>query len=153
MSNRAWLDRIIGDRMAVDREFSDRVTDSEFTRQEWGLIMTAVEFQIDNPGDADRAELVADTSKLPQIMPELENVRKQMGAIGGGTESSSSGGGILGSVRDALGFGGGDGGGGNHQQKQVEAEELVAAYATALQQRLEDENRWDEIRRLAADDS
>ncbi|MFB6255890.1 MAG: DUF5799 family protein, partial [Haloplanus sp.] len=59
MSN--WTDRIVGDRMAVDREFSDRVRASEFSNQEWGLVMTAVDFEIEHAEDPDRARIVADT--------------------------------------------------------------------------------------------
>ncbi|PSQ50489.1 hypothetical protein BRD15_01640, partial [Halobacteriales archaeon SW_6_65_15] len=110
MTERGWQDIIVGDRMAVDQEFAQRVSDSQFSRQEWGLIMTAVEFEIENPDDAEQARVVADTSKVEQVMPELENVRNQMNAMGGagGGGGQSGGGGIFGSVKDALGLGGGD---------------------------------------------
>ena len=36
-----WTDAIVGERMAVDNQFTDRVTASRFSSQEWGLIMTA----------------------------------------------------------------------------------------------------------------
>ncbi|MFB6256979.1 MAG: DUF5799 family protein, partial [Haloplanus sp.] len=36
-----WTDTIVRDRMTVDQEFDERVRQSAFTSQEWGLIMTA----------------------------------------------------------------------------------------------------------------
>ncbi|MCH7661416.1 MAG: hypothetical protein IH933_12825, partial [Euryarchaeota archaeon] len=67
MSRQPWMDRIVGDRMAVDREFTERVNGSRFSSQQWGLIMTATEFEIRNPEEPEQAELVANTEKLPQI--------------------------------------------------------------------------------------
>jgi len=139
-----WTDSIVGDRMTVDREFNDRVENSEFTSQEWGLIMTATELDIEHAGDPDRARIVADTEKLPQIMPELENVRSQMsqmgGAPGGDTES---GGGIVDSLKGALGLGGG---GGVDEDRVDAAEKLTQAYADALQSHLESKNKWEQVR-------
>jgi len=78
-----WTDRIVSERMTVDREFGTRVQSSRFTSQEWSLIMTATEFEIEHPEDTERARLVANTEKVEQILPELENVRSQVGAMGG----------------------------------------------------------------------
>lgn len=140
-----WTDTIVGDRMTVDREFNERVADSDFTSQEWGLIMTATEFEIEHPDDPERARIVADTEKLPQIMPELENVRSQMAQMGGApSESKSSGGGgLFGSIMDALGLGGGGGGG---SERQAEAERLVQEYADELQRHLESNGKWERVR-------
>ncbi|MFA9515975.1 DUF5799 family protein [Halopenitus sp. H-Gu1] len=137
-----WMDSIVGDRMAVDREFNDRVADSEFSSQEWGLIMTATEFEIEHPEDPDRARLVADTSKLPQMMPEIENIRQRMPAAGGGGGGSAGGsGGILDAVRNALGLGDGA-----DDDRLAEAERLVQEYADALQDRLESTGSWEQTR-------
>ncbi|SEH41525.1 hypothetical protein SAMN05192561_101792 [Halopenitus malekzadehii] len=141
-----WTDAIVGDRMAVDQEFNDRVMNSQFSNQEWGLIMTATELEIENPEDPDRARIVADTSKLPEMMPELDSLREQMpGAAGGGGGSGGGGsGGFLGSVRSALGLDGDDG--------EADAERLEAAetmtqeYAERLQQRLEDNGKFERAR-------
>jgi hypothetical protein len=149
MTERAWQDLIVGDRMAVDQEFAQQVTDSQFSRQEWGLIMTAVEFEIENPGDAERAQIVADTSKVEQVIPELENVRNQMdamGAAGGGGQTG--GGGIFDSVKDALGLGGGAGGGVD-QERLDAATRLADEYAGELQQRLESQGKWAQVREAA----
>ena len=146
-----WQDMIVGDRMAVDNEFSSRIESSRFSRQEWGLIMTVASFEIENPEDEASAELVADTSQLEAMMPEIENVANMgpMGAPGGG--SDSGGGGLLGSIRDALGLSG-DGSDGNSidEGKLADAEALVAEYAETLQAHLESEGRWDEVRTAAA---
>lgn len=145
-----WQDMIVGDRMAVDDEFSARVERSGFSRQEWGLIMTATDFDIRDPADEDAATLVADTSELPAIMPELENVA-QMGPMGQPQQREQSGGGIVDSVLGALGLGDdGDGGGGTDQERLEEAERLVQAYADELQAHLEDQGRWGEVRAAAA---
>ena len=152
MTENRWTDRIVGDRMAVDREFTDDVEQSEFSRQEWGLIMTAVEFEIANPGEAD-AELVANTSKLPQIMPELEKLTSQMNSMGGGGRSSGRGGrssgGFVDSVKGALGLGGGTSGGSADEERLANATALVEAYAGQLQQRLEARGTWDEVQQAA----
>jgi len=140
MSN--WTDRIVGDRMAVDREFNERVLDSEFSNQEWGLIMTAVEFEIEHADDPDRARIVADTESLPQMLPELEKVQQGMGPGGPGAQGSrDSGTGVLDAIRGALGMGGGD-----DAERLDAAERLVDEYADALQRRLEAEGKWDEVR-------
>lgn len=143
-----WTDSIVGDRMTVDREFNDRVTRSEFTRQEWGLIMTATEFEIENAEDPERARIVANTEKLPHIMPELENVRSQMASMGGapadGSASSGGGGGLFDSIKGALGLGGG--GGGADRERQAAAERLVREYADELQTHLESRGKWNQVR-------
>ena len=140
-----WTDSIVGDRMTVDREFNDRITNSEFTSQEWGLIMTATEFDIEHADDPERARIVADTEKLPQIMPELENVRSQMSQMGGapGEGGGSGGSGIVDSLKGALGLGGSDG---PDQDRIDAAEKLTQAYADELQQHLESKNKWEQVR-------
>ena len=147
MSN--WTDSIVGDRMTVDREFNDRIQSSEFTGQEWGLIMTATEFEIENADDPEAARIVSDTEKLPQIMPELENIRSQMGAMGGATGGSSGGssggGGLFGSIKKAFGLGGGGSGGGDDERLQA-AERLTQEYADELQQHLESKGKWEQVR-------
>jgi hypothetical protein len=143
-----WTDSIVGDRMQVDREFNDRIRSSEFSSQEWGLIMTATELDIERADDPDEARIVADTSKLPQVMPELENVRSQMqsmGGAGGGSGSGSSGGGLMDSVRSALGLGG-SGGGGVDQDRLDAAERLTQEYADELQSHLEGKGKWERVR-------
>ena len=143
-----WRDMIVGDRMTVDDEFSRRVDNSQFSRQEWGLIMTATRFEIRNPEDEAAAELVADTSELPGIMPELETVAN-MGPMGQPREDDS-GGGLFESLFGALGLGG-DGQGDTDAERLEAAERMVAAYADELQAHLEAEGRWDEVRTAAAD--
>ena len=141
MSTRPWEDRIVGDRMTVDQEFTDTVESSQFSRQQWGLIMTAVEFDIENPSD-ESAALVADTEKLPHVMDELDDIdaRNPMAA------SDDSDGGIL----DSLGglFGGGDD---DHDEQLAAAERLADRYAEQLQTHLEEQGKWDEIRAAARD--
>ncbi|UIP01085.1 DUF5799 family protein [Halobaculum sp. CBA1158] len=138
-----WTDAIVGERMAVDREFTDRLRDSRFSNQEWGLIMTATEFEIENADDPDSARIVADTEKLPQIIPELENISKQMGAMSGQEDSSGPLGGIVSDITDTL-FGGG--GGGADREKLEAAEQLTQEYAEQLQRHLEQKDRFEQVR-------
>ncbi|MFD1571959.1 DUF5799 family protein [Halorubrum laminariae] len=142
-----WTDAIVGERMTVDSQFNDRVAASRFSSQEWGLIMTAIEFEIENPGDPDAARLVADTSSLPTIMPELENVRSQVAAMGGapgGSDGGGSGGGLVDSIKGALGLGG-SGDDGVSDEEFEAAERLVQEYADELQAELEDVGKWEQV--------
>jgi len=140
MTDSDWTSRIAGERMAVDKQFSDRVEASSFSNQQWGLVMTAVEFEITDPGDPETARLVADTSKLGSIMPELDRVGNQnpMAAGGDSGPSESSAGGLLDGVKSLLGLTGGD----SDDERTDEAEELAQAYAEELQSQLESNGRW-----------
>jgi len=144
-----WTDSVVGERMALDQEFSERVRASEFTSQEWSLVMTAIEFEIEHADDPDRARIVVDDSNLDQIVPELDTIREQMQGMGaGGGSSGGSSGGVLDGVKSALGLGGG--GGDDHAEKADAAASLAQEYATELQTRLERNDRWDEVRTIAA---
>lgn len=144
-----WRDRIVGARMTVDDKYASTIDNSQFSRQEWGLVMTAVEFDIEHAANESEARLVADTSSLPDVIPELDRVREaqQMGAGGGGSRGDS---GVLGTVKDALGLGGG--GDGMDEEKLRAAEDLVDGYARELQTHLEERGRWQEIRAAATED-
>lgn len=148
-----WRDMVVSDRMAVDREFGDRVDRSQFTRQEWGLIMTAAEFHIEHPEDPERARIVADTSSVPAVVPQFENLREAqaVGAGGGIAGPDSGGGGLLDSVKRALGLDGGDGGDEADEETLAAAQELADEYAAQLQERLERRDRWDDVRAAAAE--
>lgn len=154
MSDSSWTDRIVGDRMAVDQQFASTIASSEFTNQQWSLIMTATEFEIEHPADPDRAQLVADTDKVDQILPELDNLASGMGAMGAPGPTDGSGGGSSGSlfdsIRGALGLG--DGGGSSDEEKLEAAERLTQDYADQLQEHLESRGKWDAVCEAAADD-
>ena len=143
-----WTDAIVGERMAVDREFSERVRDSRFSNQEWGLIMTATEFEIRDAADDENARLVANTEKVPQILPALEEMSSQTGAVpggggaGGGDARSNGSGGIVSNIKDAL-----FGGGGSADDETLDAaERLTDEYAGRLQERLEQNGKWEQVR-------
>lgn len=140
MSN-GWRDQLAGARMQVDQQFNDRIVNSQFSNQEWGLIMTAVEFDIESPEKRDEAQLVARTENISQIIPELENLPQGMGGAPGG---SSWGSGLVSSLRNALGFGNGSASGGDAEMERA-ATELVEEYALELQNYLEEQGRWEEI--------
>jgi hypothetical protein len=107
--------------------------------------MTATELEIEAPGEPEAARIVANTEKLPQIMPELENVRSQVESMGGAPASDSgSSGGLVDSIKGALGLGGG--GGGVDQAKLEAAEQLTQEYADELQRHLESKGKWEQVR-------
>jgi len=143
MSDNDWTGRIAGERMAVDKQFSDRVKASSFSNQQWGLVMTAVKFEITNPEDPESASIVADTSKLGSVMPEIDRVGNQAPMAGGSERptAESSGGGFLDGVKALLGMTGGDG----DDERTAEAEELAQAYAAELQSQLESNGRWETV--------
>ncbi|MFW5917584.1 MAG: DUF5799 family protein [Halorubrum sp.] len=145
-----WTDAIVGERMTVDNQFNDRVAASRFSSQEWGLIMTATEFEIEDADDPEKARVVPDTSNLPAIMPELENVRSQMSAMGGAPSrgdagGSGSGGGLVDSIKGALGLGSGGSDGPSDEEFEA-AERLVGEYADELQAHLEEVGKWEQVR-------
>ncbi len=145
MSN--WTDAIVGHRMTVDQEFSERVQASQFSNAEWGLIMTATEFEIDDADDPDSARIVANTSNVEAIIPELESIRSQTAAMGGqpGGSREESTAGLFGSLKSALGFG--KGGSENvDQEKLAAAERLTQEYAEALHSHLIDTNSLEQAR-------
>jgi len=143
-----WRDQLAGARMRVDQQFNDRILNSQFSNQEWGLIMTAVEFDIEKPEDPETAQLVARTENIPQILPELENLPQGMGGAPGGG-NSGSGGGLFSGLFGALGLGGGEEG--VDQEKLDAATNLVEEYTTELQAYLEEEGRWEMICERATD--
>lgn len=150
MSN-GWRDKLAGARMRVDQEFNQRVLDSQFSNQEWGLIMTAVEFDIDNPESPDSAEMTANTENLEQIMPELENLPQGMARPGGGAGGSDDSG-VIDSLKSVLGFDGSDANGsGVDEDELAAATELVEEYAAELQLHLEEQGRWSEVCAAAAE--
>ncbi|QLH83337.1 DUF5799 family protein [Halosimplex pelagicum] len=147
MSDSEWSDRIVGERMQTDQEFAEKVAASNFSRQQWGLIMTAVEFEIENPDDPESARLVANTSKVESIVPELEKVDQASGMAAGGGRPEDDSGGILDGVRDALGLGGGSDG--IDREQLAAAEEMAQMYAGDLQEKLESKGKWEEVCVLA----
>jgi hypothetical protein len=145
MSESDWTDAIVGERMAVDQQFAAEVRDSPFSNQEWGLIMTAAEFEIVDADDPENARIVPNTEKVAGIMPEVEKMDQGMGGAPGGAGGSGGGGdGVFSSVKDALGVGGG--GDGGEPERIDEAEDLLERYAEALQEHLAEKGRWEQVR-------
>ncbi|WP_435144677.1 DUF5799 family protein [Halobaculum sp. P14] len=142
-----WTDAIVGDRMAVDRKFSEQVNASQFSNQQWGLIMTATEFDIEHADDPERARIVADTERLPGIIPELDNIANQMNAAaGGGADGGRSSGNPIGGFVDELKSLLSGGGSGPDREKLEAAERLTQEYADELQRHLEENGTWEQVR-------
>lgn len=145
-----WRDQLAGARMRVDQQFQERVTESRFSNQQWGLIMTAVEWDVRRPEDPREAQLVADTSNLPDIVPELDRVQEQLAGAARPT-ADEGGGGITARLESLFGgFFGSSNAGSDHEAQLADAEALVQEYARELQGYLESQNRWEEIRTAAA---
>jgi len=108
-------------------------------------VAVAIEFDIEGAEKPETATLVADTSKLPSIMPELDKVGQggPMGGAPGGSDpgGSSGSGGFLSGLKAALGLAGG----GGDDDRTEEAEQLAQAYADELQQQLESNGRWESV--------
>jgi len=142
-----WQDLIVGARMTVDQAFTDRVQASEFTNQEWGLIMTATELDIERADDPEAARLVADTGAIESVLPELEQIRSQRGQVAGGGASDNNSG-VVDSIKSALGFDDDDT---VDQTKVAAAESLAQEYAEKLQQHLESNDEFEPVRRAYTD--
>ncbi|WP_247729095.1 DUF5799 family protein [Halovivax limisalsi] len=150
MTETSWTDQIVGERMAVDREFADQVAQSQFSNQEWSLVMTATTFEITDPADPDAATLVANTEQVEHVLPEFENLEAGVAGMGGQPAAGSSGGGLLDSLKSAIGLGGDE----DVSEADLEAADALAQeYASELQDRLEETGRWGEVRELAAADA
>lgn len=134
MSDAEWRDLIVGDRMQIDQQFAERVRQSEFTNQQWSLIMTAVELEVQGTGE--ETTLVADTSRVPDIIPELDRINQQMGAQPGAPDLD--GGGLVDSIKSSLGLGGGSA----DEETIRAAERLAADYATELESHLRETGKW-----------
>jgi hypothetical protein len=106
------------------------------------MIMTAVEFEIETPERPEEATFVANTEKLDQVMPALDDIGADatpMGGVpGGGRGDRSPGGGLLDSIKGALGLGGDE----TDTDRIATAEALTAEYAERLQTRLEEHDKW-----------
>ena len=142
-----WTDQIVGARMAVDEAFASEVANAGISRQEWGLIMTSVEFEIERPEEPGEATLVADAA-LESIGPALEGLAAERSPLEGGERSDD--GGVIATIRSALGLADEEAGGLDEGQLEA-AQELTRAYASRLQRRLESQDRWAAICGRAAE--
>lgn len=139
MAERAWQDLIVGDRMQVDQAFAARVRESGFSNQEWSLVMTAVELEIQESGEG--ATLVADTSRVADIAPEIERIKERMGPYSAGEQGADRGGGLIDSLRSSLGLSGGS----VDPETIQRAEKLAAAYAAELEAHLRENGKWEQV--------
>lgn len=145
-----WTDQFIGDRMAVDQEFSDRIQNSSFTTQEWGTIMTAVEFVIESPENPESATLVARTDDIEHVLPALEDMQGPMGPAGPGSSEQSSSDGIVSRILGSLGIG--------EEEEKIDEEQLQTAkqladeYASTFEEHLKEQEKWEQACSVAAEE-
>jgi hypothetical protein len=145
-----WTDMLAGARMQVDQQFQSRLERSEFTNQEWGLVMTAVDFKIMNADDPEEAQLVADRDQIRQIIPELDSIQRQMGGAARPVESNPDGSGMFGRLKQYLGFLSDDSSDKPDEERLASAKMLVDEYTEQLEAYLRENGRWEEIREAAA---
>lgn len=136
-----WTDRIVSAQIAVNDRFADRLQHSQLSRQEWGLVRSAVDFEIKHPNDPDRARIIAKTQNLSTIMPKLIQIAEMTSTAASHRTGSSS---IFDAVKTALGLN--DSVDALRTEKRDQAEQLAAAYAADLQRYLEHNGKWDAIR-------
>jgi hypothetical protein len=146
-----WADMLAGARMQVDQQFQERLEQSDFTNQEWGLVMTAVEFEVLNADDPEEAQLVADREKIRQIIPELDSIQREMGGAARPVESNPDGSGMFGRIKQYLGFLSDDTSDETDQERLATAKVLVDEYTEQLEAYLRERGRWEEIRQAAAE--
>lgn len=149
-----WTDKLARARIQVDKEFHEAIERSQFTEQEWGLVMTAVEWRVANPEDPDHAKLVAETDNVSDILPQLTRIRRDVRAAAAGPDAARQ-------RSLAEGFSGWINGfvemlsravsGDSTDARVEEADALAAEYAERVQDYLERRGRWDEVRRAAAE--
>lgn len=132
-----WRALIAAERMELDGEFSDRVRASSLSSQQWSLVMTAVEFEIENPDTPEDARMVANTDNLSAVASELDTVEA---AKPGASARGGGGDGLLSRISD---FFGSDGGG--DDERLAEAEDLAGEYARRLQEKLVARDRWEDV--------
>jgi hypothetical protein len=139
-----WTDQLAGARMQVDQQYQETLDASDFSNQEWGLVMTAVDWEIENPEDPENATLIADKSKLPDIVPELRNIQQEMGGSSTPVDEGPDTRGFLGRIKQYIHHlqAGTDG---SSEKKIADAKELVEGYTRALQEYLEERGRWEDI--------
>lgn len=162
MDDSSWGDQVIGERMAVDREFTPQVQESRFSSQEWSLIMTATRFEIEAPQDPEAARIVVNTEHVKEILPEVRAIRRGVSGLqpppidGEEQAPQSSDSSVLGSIKrkfsSGLGLGGGEALSTMEDEKKAAAA-LTQEYAEQLQRRLESNGRWEEICAMAAAES
>lgn len=144
MEAEEWERLIIWDRIAVDQQFAGRVEHSQFTTEQWELIMTAVELTIESPEGTPR--LVADTTELPEVIPYLKSLPAQ--SPNAGTDSF----GFLSSIRSLFSPSGTPSRGARDDDVLADATALANEYAQVLQSHLEATDKWDDIAEIAAPD-
>lgn len=129
-----WEHEIINERLKVDREFQERVKESVFSPQSWELVMTAVSFEIVESNED--AHLSPNLDQLSSVLPAIAEIQQR--TAGETNEKDHQG--IVGRFLRAVGLRHGP-----HEIYREEAETLISAYATALEQELRDRKRWDDI--------
>jgi hypothetical protein len=104
---------------------------------------------VEHAGDPERARLVADTDKIRDIIPELDNIQQEMGGSPRPVTESPSGEGIVGKLKQYLSGLQTDSSSGSDEERLAEASTLVEDYAGELQTFLEERDRWEDIRQAA----
>jgi len=133
-----WYSRAAHERVQVDQTFNARLRDKPVTAHQWGLLMTAIEFDIVNPEEPERARIVPDVSKVDSV---LEQVKEAEDASNAPAPDSP---GVVERVKRTLGLSDPE------DPYKRAARSLASQYATELQEELEEQGRWEESCQRAA---
>ncbi|MFB6311567.1 MAG: DUF5799 family protein [Salinirussus sp.] len=148
-----WTDKLARARITVDKEFYEDIERSQFTEQEWGLIMTAVEWRVHNASDPQTARLVADTSKVKDILPQLREIRTRVEEAQRGVQRPRTlADGFTGWINGFVEMLGNVLSDEARDARLDDAEQLANKYALRVQEHLEDKGRWEEVRLAAAEE-
>lgn len=129
---------LIGHRMNADKVFASRVAESRFSRAEWDLIMSIVEFEIDDPSDPETAKLLPVTDDLDDALAatdEIPTVNASDPYSAGSPQSES----FLDRLTNWIGRFSLD------DERREKATVLVNEYAATLQGQLRQRDVWDEL--------
>ena len=150
-----WTDKMARARIQVDKEFYESIERSQFTEQEWGLIMRATDWRVANAEDPEHARLVAETDRVAEILPQLSRIRQDVQTAAAGPEAARQ-------RTLAEGFSGWINGfvemlsravtGGSRDSRVDDAQDLADQYAERVQAYLERRGKWDDVRRAAAEE-
>ncbi len=133
-----WYSRAVHERVTVDSAFNKHLRSKPITHHQWGLLMTAIEFDIVNPDEPERARIVPDLSKIDSVLPQVKEAEDAANAP---TPDSA---GVVERVKRAVGLA-------EPEDPYVRvARSLASQYATELQEELEKQERWEETCEWAA---
>lgn len=142
---------LVGHRMYVDNEFTQRVLESGFSSAEWDIIMSVVSFRVHAPDEPEEATLYPAMDGLPDAiaatdeLPDFQTVQHTQPRQRSGGRVSR----FVTQLRESLGL---DFAKKRDRHERVQAaEKLVSDYTEVLEIHLRQQSRWDDICQACVD--